>query len=304
MYAAPPVVKTTVFSTMPDELRMSGRRSAWAENRGPKILHSFLEGPHVDRAGNLYCVDIPFGRIFRISPQGQWSVVAEYDGEPNGLKIHKDGRLFVADHKCGLLSIDPETGKRTQVLDRGFLEPFRGLNDLSFSSKGDLYFTDPGQSTLTRPDGRVFRLRASGELDLLLDNIALPNGLVLDRDETVLFVAETKTNRVLSVPLRGNYGGVGKTGVFVQMSGGAGPDGMALDESGNLCVVHAGRGIVWIFDEGGEPILRVQSNAGPRTTNCAYGGEGRKTLFITEADTASILEVKLETPGVATYGLL
>lgn len=304
MYDAPPVATTTVFSAMPEELRMSGRRSPWAENRGSKLLHSFLEGPSFDREGNLYCVDIPFGRIFRITPQGNWSVVAEYDGEPNGLKIHKDGRLFVADHKRGLLAIDPDTGKRTQVLERGFLEPFRGLNDLCFSSGGDLYFTDPGQSMLTRPDGRVFRLRASGELDLLLDNIALPNGLVLNQEENMLFVAETKANRVIGVPLRTNYAGVGKTGVFVQMSGGTGPDGMAMDEMGNLCVVHAGRGIVWMFDEGGEPVLRIQSNAGPRTTNCAFGGNGRRSLFITEADTASILEVKLRTAGVATYGVL
>ena len=302
MYSAPPVVTTTVYSAMPDELRMSGRPSAWAQNRGSKLLHSFLEGPSVDRAGNLYCVDIPFGRVFRVTPAGKWSVVVEYDGEPNGLKIHKDGRLFIADHKSGLVSIDPETGRLAKVLDRAAMEPFRGLNDLCFATNGDLYFTDPGQSTLTRPDGRVFRLRASGEVDLLLDNIALPNGLVLNREENLLFVAETKMNRVIGVPLRANYGGVGKTGVFVQMSGGTGPDGMALDEQGRLCVVHAGRGIVWVFDEGGEPVLRIQSSAGPRTTNCAFGGAERKTLFITEADTASILQVNLDTPGMKMFG--
>ena len=50
--------------------------------------------------------DIPFGRIFRISPKGGWDLVVEYDGEPNGLKIHRDGRIFVADHKRGLMLLD------------------------------------------------------------------------------------------------------------------------------------------------------------------------------------------------------
>jgi gluconolactonase len=34
----------------------------------------------------------------RITPDGNWTVAAEYGGEPNGLKIHKDGRIFIADH--------------------------------------------------------------------------------------------------------------------------------------------------------------------------------------------------------------
>lgn len=52
-----------------------------------------------DRAGNLYVTDIPFGRVFRISPAGEWTLVTEYDGWPNGLKIHKDGRIFITDYK-------------------------------------------------------------------------------------------------------------------------------------------------------------------------------------------------------------
>ena len=32
-------------------------------------------------------IDIPYGRIFRISPNAEFELVTEYDGEPNGLKI-------------------------------------------------------------------------------------------------------------------------------------------------------------------------------------------------------------------------
>ena len=113
----------------------------------------FLEGPSVDRAGNLHCTDIPFGRIFRISPDREWHLVTEYDGEPNGLKIHRDGRLFVTDHKRGLVVVDPETGAVTPLLDRAFTEGFRGVNDLCFARNGDIFFTDQGQSGLQEPSG-------------------------------------------------------------------------------------------------------------------------------------------------------
>ena len=42
---------------------------------------------------------------------GALSLLLEYEGEPNGLKIHKDGRLFVADYRNGIITIDPKTKK-------------------------------------------------------------------------------------------------------------------------------------------------------------------------------------------------
>ena len=74
----------------------SPRPTAWADiNRGGQTIDSFLEGPSFDRQGRLYVTDIPYGRVFRISAEGEWELVAEYDGWPNGLKIHRDGRIFI-----------------------------------------------------------------------------------------------------------------------------------------------------------------------------------------------------------------
>ena len=82
----PPVIRDTeVFTSMPAHYRRTGMRSLWADaNRGGAPVDSFLEGPVFDDLGNLYVTDIPFGRIFRISPAGAWELIAEYDGEPSG----------------------------------------------------------------------------------------------------------------------------------------------------------------------------------------------------------------------------
>ena len=298
MYAAPPVVQTEIFTALPKALHNTGKPSAWVTERRAGALHSFLEGPSFDRDGNLYCTDIPYGRIFRISPAGKWEVFAEWGGEPNGLKIHRDGRIFVADHKLGLLVFDPKTAKMDVVLNRPHHEGFKGLNDLVFASNGDLYFTDQGQSALEDPSGRVYRLRASGELDLLFKGVPGPNGLVLSKDEKILYVAATRANRIISMPLLPDYKGVSKCGIFIQLSGSpTGPDGMALDEEGNLAIVHAGFGTVWVFSRLGEPVFRIRSCAGMRTTNVAFGGADRKTLFITEAEHGVILKAQLPVAG-------
>src|SRR5215470_4649158 len=97
-----------VFMRLPDHLR----RDKTAD------LTRWSRQQHAGTAGNLYCVDIAHGRIFRTSPDGAVSVVTEYDGEPNGLKIHKDGRIFIADYKNGIVNVDPASGKVTPVLER------------------------------------------------------------------------------------------------------------------------------------------------------------------------------------------
>jgi len=236
------------------------------------------------------------GRIFRISRDGAWETFAEYAGHPNGLKIHRDGRIFVADHHLGLLVFDPASGARTIVAEGAPTGRFRGLNDLVFADNGDLYFTDPGESGLDRPDGRVFRMSADGRIDLIYDGLPYPNGLVLSPAQDVLYVAVTRSLQVLRLPLRD--GRVRKSGVFLQLSGGlAGPDGMAVDEDGGLAVVHAGFGTVWHVSALGEPLARIRSCAGIRTTNVAFGDDDLRTLYVTEAEHGVILRTRLPVAG-------
>lgn len=304
MYAAPATIETEIYARLPETLYKTGSRSAWLERRGAAPTHSFFEGPSFDRAGNLYVVDLAHGRILRITPDRQWSVFAEYDGEPNGLKIHRDGRIFVADHKLGLLVFEPEGGRRIADEQGRDRYAFMGLNDLTFASNGDLYVTDQGDSGYEDPSGKVYRLRRSGERDLIFGGLPSPNGLVLDRSETVLHVSVTRSNQVMSFPLRPDQGGSPRARLFLQLSGSPiGPDGMALDEDGNLCVVHAGFGTVWQFSRHGEPLHRIRSCAGLRTTNVAYGGEDNRSLFITEAEHGVILRARMPVPGRVVFGL-
>ncbi|WP_439588332.1 SMP-30/gluconolactonase/LRE family protein [Hydrogenophaga sp.] len=302
MFAVPKNVATEVFARVPDHLRKTGQVCEFNNVQfSGHQADCFLEGPSFDRAGNLYCVDIPWGRVFRVTSQGDFSTVVEYDGWPNGLKFAPDGRAFVADYRHGIMVLDVSTGRIEPWCTHYRLERFKGVNDLVFASNGDLYFTDQGQSGLHDPSGRVFRIRhGSQDPELLLGGIPSPNGLVMNLDETRLFVAVTRANAIWRLPLVGN--GVSKVGVFIQMSGGhAGPDGLALDTRGQLAVAHAGMGAVWIFSEMGEPLYRVNSCAGHLTTNVAFGGPDGRHLYITESQTGTILRAEVETPGRPMY---
>lgn len=293
----PPVVRQTeVFTRLPDRFRAAAP-TAWADaNRGGALLDSFLEAPVFDAAGNLYVGDVPFGRIFRIDPQGAWTLIVQYDGEPNGMKFLSDHEVVIADYKNGLMRLDLERGEVRPWLLRRNTERFKGLNDLVFDSRGALYFTDQGQTGLHDPSGRVFRLWPDGGLDLLLSNVPSPNGIVLSPDERILFVAATRGNCVWRMPLMPD-GSVAKAGQFFTSYGPSGPDGLAMDEEGDLIVCNPGLGYAWVLCPRAEPVQVLKSVAGTSLTNVAFGEPDRRVAYFTESVTGSILRATMPAPG-------
>jgi gluconolactonase len=299
MFAAPPAIEAEVFATIPDKYLVHGRQSDWIDIQfNGQDMPSFLEGPCFDAAGNLWVVDIPWGRLFRITLAGEVSLEMEYDGHPNGLKFLDDGRALIADAHNGMMLFDPARGTVEPHLTRDLLEPFLGLNDLTVARNGDISFTDMGLSGLQNPNGRLYRLRHDGRLECLLDNLPSPNGLVLNQAETVLYLAVTRANAVWKCPIMTD-GSVRKVGIWVQLSGGtSGPDGLAIDDDDNVVVCHNGFGAVWVFSAVvGEPMLRINSPRGIHTTNCAFGGPGNRTLYITESKSGTVLMAEMSVPG-------
>ncbi len=297
---APQVRELELFSAMPDDLRRP-QRSTWADaNRGGTPTDSFLEGPVFDDAGNLYVTDIPWGRIFRIDPQGEWTLVAEYDGEPNGMKFLDTGTLLITDYKNGLMQLDVASGRFTPLLARRNSESFKGVNDLVFDVAGNLYFTDQGQTGLHDPTGRLYRLGRDGRLDLLIGNIPSPNGVALSPDGKVLYLAVTRGNCVWRVPLLPD-GSVAKVSQFFTSYGASGPDGLAVDAQGRLLVANPGLGYVWVLNSRAEPVHVLRGPAGASTTNIAFGGDDRRTLYVTDSTHGHILRTTLDVAGLPLH---
>jgi len=315
----PQVIEARVLTRVPDAFRKAVRTDWCDANKPGHEIDSFLEGPCFDRAGNLYVTDIPYGRIFRISPAKEWTLAAQYDGWPNGAAFHRDGSLWISDYRRGLLKLSPSSSTRSGaaggtssstrasaaigdpevVLGHRNSESFRGVNDLTFDAAGNCYFTDQGQTGLHDPSGRVYRLRSDGRLDLLFGGIPSPNGIALDAAGKVLFVAVTRANQVWRGPILAD-GNVSKVGAFRTFFGTSGPDGMAVDAEGRLVVCHASLGGAFVLNARGEVTHFVKSPAGSTVTNCAYR-PGSNQLVLTESETGSVLEADMPSPGAPLF---
>lgn len=98
-FTPPPVIKAELFLRIPDSMRCIGQDSEWRGGFTRPFQDIFLEGPVADSAGNLFVVDIPYGRILQINANKEVEICATWDGEPNGLAATPDGQLLVADYK-------------------------------------------------------------------------------------------------------------------------------------------------------------------------------------------------------------
>lgn len=291
-------LRLSVHARLPGDFR-SILANGWAERRrNGHAANCFLEGPCCDDGGRLWCVDIANSRILVLSPSGNWSVAYQYDGWPTGLKLDRKGRCLIADNRLGLLRLDPVLGRHEVLVDEFGSKPLHGPNDVTIASNGDVFFTDQGDSDLLRPYGRVFRWREGGTLELIAEGFPSPNGLVLTIDEQLLYVATTQANAIWRIILRPD-GSVGKVGHFVQMTGsyGGGPDGLAMDATGNLLVCHALAGCIRVYDKLGEPVARIDAAEGLIPTNLAFSRCEPGRLFVTEAATGTIQTILLEQSG-------
>ena len=294
-FPSPQTLAPRLLSRLPDRHRLP-RQTPWADaNRGGQAVDSFLEGPCFDAAGALLVVDIPFGRIFRVGPTA-WDIVAEYDGWPNGLAIGSAGSLLLADHRHGLLSLDPATGSIAPLLETVQSEGFKGLNDVVAGPQGQILFTDQVQTGLQDPTGRVWRLWPDGRVDRLIGNGPSPNGIALNRAGSHCYVAMTRSCEIWRFALRAD-GFVGKAQCFLRLPGGTmGPDGLAVDARDRLFVANPGHGMVWGADAHGVPVFAIDCRGfGRLPTNLCFAPDGT-TLLITESESGSVLAVDIP-PG-------
>jgi gluconolactonase len=250
-------------------------------------LHSFLEGPCFDANGALWLADVPYGRLFRVVDD-QWTLAHQYDGEPHGLVAASDGSLLIADYRRGLLRFDTASGAIETLCERVNTEPFRGLADVAIAPNGDVWMTDPGRSSLSDPTGRLYRMRpGAASPELVLANLPYPNSVALTPDGTHVCVSVTRANAVWRLLADAPDPGWPMVGTYLQLSGGLGPDGLAIDSRGRLALAQAQAGRAWLFDALGDPIARIRVPEGRWTTAVRFTPD-ETALVIVEAETGTL----------------
>ena len=270
---------------------------------------AFTEGP-VWHGDELLFSDIRNDRIVRWRQLREGPEVTTYcTGQSNGLTLDRQGLLIAAEHGGRKVSRISPDGQRTTLAERFQGRRLNSPNDIVVKSDGSLYFTDPPYAVsagLNRdagwwqrmvpgkqlPVNGVYRLQSDGQVTLLVDDFALPNGLAFSPDEKTLYVDDSERRVIRAFDVLED-GTLANSRVLLDMaSSDAGvPDGMKVDAVGNIFCT--GPGGIWVCRPSGEFLGRVLLPELP--ANLAWG-EDWSTLLVTAR--TSIYRLRTRTQGL------
>jgi len=280
----------------------------------------FTEGPAVDRQGNVYFTNIPVSKILKWDPlKNSLSVYRTGSNSANGLRFSMDGELLVCEGQPGrLTSTKMNTGEVTVIADQFKGKGLQSLNDLDFDSRERIFFSSrTSEPDLQKENKRsVYRVDPDGKIHQLLTepHIHMPNGIVVSPDEKTLYVIEAHSDEnhsrnILAFDLHED-GSLSNRRVLYNFYPGRSGDGMSIDVEGNLYVaagLHQRRGTSETLDT--HPGIHVISPKGKllafretpedTITNCTFGGEDLKTLYVTCG--SFLLSIRTKIPGKKTY---
>ncbi len=257
----------------------------------------FTEGPTWYAAEScLLFSDIPTDRIYKWTEQGGLTVWREPSRHTNGNATDTKGRLVSCEHGSRRVTRTAKDGT-VEVLCNSYKgKRLNSPNDVAVRRDGTIWFTDPPYGLKgTEPEqdaNYVFRLDPGAKEPVAVaDDFSRPNGIAFSPDQRYLYVANSdgKASHVRRFRVtEDNTLADGKT--FCRIRPGV-PDGIRCDADGRL-YTSAGDG-VQVFDPEGKLIGKVRTPQG--AANCAFGGAGGKTLFITARK--SVWAVRLKVAG-------
>lgn len=255
----------------------------------------FTEGPQwVKATGTLLFSDIPVNKIYEYAAPATFTTFRDPSGNSNGLAVDKNGLLYVCEHSGRRVSKTDSMGVVTTIVDNYQNKKLNSPNDVIIRDDGNIYFTDPPYG-LAAPNlselgfQGVFRVTIAGMVELVSKDMNRPNGIALSPDQNTLYVTDTATAELRAYVLD-NEGKPGSMTTVVTTS--ANPDGMTVDDQGNL-YVSTSSGIE-VYKSNGKLWGTITIPEQP--ANCAFGDGDRKTLYVTAR--TSLYRVTLKVAGM------
>lgn len=262
----------------------------------------FTEGPMWDSAGFLYVSDETLNKISRVYPDGRKEEVIAL-GDPDGNTFDRQHRLIdCASVLRAIIEVTPD-GKYKILADHYDGKKFNSPNDVIVGPDGALYFTDPTLDLVAGekqeiPFQGVYRLDDKGQVRLLTKDLSQPNGLAFSPDGKHLYIDDSKERniRVYDAAPDGTlsngriFGDEHPSGKHEGV-----PDGMRVDQNGNIFVV--GPKGIWVWDAEGNHLGTI--NMPEQPANLTWGDKDYNTLYITA--TTSVYRLETKTHGFVPY---
>ena len=264
------------------------------------------EGPCWDLKKNkIYFTDVPQNKAYSwsakkglqtfLSPSGEANVEGFREPGANGLFFDHQSRLLLCNHGRRSIEVVQTDSKTRETLTQSFRgKKFNSPNDIVATRDGHMFFTDPpyglagldASNLKELPFNGVYHLAPNGKVKLIDRKLTFPNGIAISKDGRMLYVNQSDPNKpiLMRYNLDASHKVMNKTilfdfAAFMKPDAHGLPDGMTLDEAGNIFTT--GPGGIYVITPEGHALGRLSLDRA--SSNCSFGEDG-KTLFVTNQD--------------------
>jgi gluconolactonase len=251
----------------------------------------YTDGPSWSPAGYLFFSDVPNQLIARLLSNRRPAVFRENSGGANGMFFDKSGALYVCETARRQVTRSETGGTVSVVASEWQGKPLNSPNDITGRKRGDLFFTDPAFGS-DRENQQLdfhglFHVDKKGVLSLVKKFQNRINGLAFAPDDKTLYVTDVDSRSILALEIDGR-GKLRSERVFVEKLGSI-PGGLCTDKKRH---VYVAAGEILVFDKSGVQV--AQLNVPETPSNCAFGGNDRKSLYVTAGPSVYMLNTPFE----------
>lgn len=254
--------------------------------------YKFTEGPAANAQGEVFFSDIPASKIYKIALDGKITETTGDSHNANGQHFGPDGRRYVVAGDQKLRAYD-DAGAETVVA-----EEFAG-NDLVVAQNGNIYITNPA-SVNNGAASRIWLVKPSGEKQVVETGLRFANGITLSPDQTLLYVADSRSHWVYSYQIQPDGTLAHKQRYYwlhePDTADDSGADGMCVDRDGRLYV--ATRLGVQVCDQAGRVNVIIPTPNG-RIANLTFAGADFDTIYATCGD--KVFKRKVKAHGALSF---
>jgi sugar lactone lactonase YvrE len=231
--------------------------------------------------GEMLAVDILGERVFRVhvADDGGLELIRDYwvAAKVGAVTpVHNDaGWLLAAGRGFVYLSRDGYLNPLAEVSPLG-----TRMNDAACDPQGRFWAGTLADDS--RPGGgTLYRLGTEGNIDVVLRDLTISNGLGWSPDGATMYLADSGPRLIHAFDFDAASGGLSDPRVLVTISEEMGtPDGLTVDAAGDLWVAIYGGGQVHRYSPEGvlRETLRVPAS---QSTSCAFAGPDLNQLYVT-----------------------
>jgi len=247
------------------------------------------------RTGELLWIDIE-GKILNFYKPSTGNNKEMFTGQMIGTVVPTESNMVLVALQNGIYNLDPKTGTKKLIVDPEEDLPNNRFNDGKCDPEGR-FWAGTMSTGNEKNAGALYRLDPDSTINKMIDNVSISNGIVWSLDKTKMYYIDTPTQKVICYNYNNETGDISKAKVAIEIQDNMGsPDGMAIDEKGNVWIALWGGSAVGCWNPETGKLLRTIDVPAKNVTSCAFGDKDLETLYITTARTATSDEELSEFP--------